>query len=95
MNAPLLPQCSSNLEVPAPVEGTVAELLVQVGDKLEVGQTIVRLDAGQTPAPAPSDVGEPVEAAPEPVAPEPAPVEVGPAPEETQKRGLFGKKKKK
>jgi len=39
----------ANLEVPAPVAGTVTELLVKVGDKLEVGQTIVRLDAGDAP----------------------------------------------
>jgi pyruvate dehydrogenase E2 component (dihydrolipoamide acetyltransferase) len=39
----------ANLEVPAPVEGTVTEVLVKVGDKLEVGQTIVRLDAVDAP----------------------------------------------
>ena len=40
----------ANLEVPAPLEGTVAEVLVKVGDQLAVGQTIVRLDAGDAPA---------------------------------------------
>ena len=39
----------ANLEVPAPVEGTVVELLVKVGDQLEVGQTIVKLDVSDTP----------------------------------------------
>jgi pyruvate dehydrogenase E2 component (dihydrolipoamide acetyltransferase) len=40
----------ANLEVPAPLEGTVAEVLVKVGDQLAVGQTIVRLDVGNAPA---------------------------------------------
>jgi pyruvate dehydrogenase E2 component (dihydrolipoamide acetyltransferase) len=39
----------ANLEVPAPLEGTVTEVLVKVGDQLAVGQAIVRLDAGEAP----------------------------------------------
>ena len=35
----------ANLEVPAPSAGTVTELLVEVGDKIRVGQVIVKLDA--------------------------------------------------
>ena len=45
----------ANLEVPAPVEGTVTEVLVKVGDNLEVGQTIVRLDVGDAPVAVSTD----------------------------------------
>jgi pyruvate dehydrogenase E2 component (dihydrolipoamide acetyltransferase) len=49
----------ANLEVPAPAEGTVVELLVKVGDRLEVGQVIVKLDTEATEAvPAEADVEE-------------------------------------
>ena len=45
----------ANLEVPAPTEGTVTELLVKVGDQLAVGQTIVKLDSGDAPEAAPAN----------------------------------------
>jgi len=52
----------ANLEVPAPLEGTVTEVLVKVGDQLAVGQTIVRLDAGEAPV---AETAETTTSAPE------------------------------
>src|SRR3954451_7505044 len=51
-------------EVPAPVSGTVAEILAQAGDTVNVGQVIARLAAGDgaqptAPAPAPEPTAAP------------------------------------
>src|SRR6188472_2908621 len=51
-------------EVPAPVSGTVAEILAQAGDTVNVGQVIARVAAGDgakpaTPAPAPEPTAAP------------------------------------
>jgi pyruvate dehydrogenase E2 component (dihydrolipoamide acetyltransferase) len=65
----------ANLEVPASADGTVAELLVKVGDRLAVGQVIVKLDTEASSA-AQAEPEDGDEAAPEPedgdeAAPEP------------------------
>ncbi len=45
-----------DVELPAPVSGTIAELLAQEGDTVTVGQVIARIAAGeQAGAPAPHD----------------------------------------
>src|SRR4051794_900026 len=51
-------------EVPAPVSGTVAEILAQAGDTVNVGQVIARVAAGDgaqptAPAPAPKPTAAP------------------------------------
>src|SRR5207248_5015806 len=42
-----------DMELPAPASGTIAEILVQEGDTVTVGQVIARMTAGPT-APAPA-----------------------------------------
>ncbi len=68
-------------EVPSPVAGTLAKVLYNVGDTVEVGVVIAQISGGAgasvaaaTPAPAP------VAAAPAPVAAAPAPAPVAAAP---------------
>ena len=59
-------------EIPSPVEGVVAEILVQEGETVEVGTVIARIaPAGAEIVEAPAEPA-PAEAAPEPI-PEPAP----------------------
>ncbi|HEY6524589.1 MAG TPA: biotin/lipoyl-containing protein, partial [Solirubrobacteraceae bacterium] len=64
-------------EVPAPVSGVVAEILVDVDQTVDVGTVMARIavEGGATEAPA----SEPAPTAPESVAPEPAAPESGPA----------------
>ena len=66
-------------EVPAPVSGTVTEILVEEGDTVEVGAKLAVIgDAADAPAPeegepAPAESPAPEGAAPAPEAPQPAP----------------------
>ncbi len=67
----------SLVELPSPVAGTVAELLVEEGTTVEVGSPIIRIDvessAAPVPAPAPAaSAVAPVAAAPPPPAAAPA-----------------------
>jgi 2-oxoglutarate dehydrogenase E2 component (dihydrolipoamide succinyltransferase) len=50
-------------EVPAPVDGTVVEILAAVGETIEVGAPILRLDPAGTPSDAPAAAAAPVAAA--------------------------------
>ena len=61
------------MDVPSPVEGTVAEVVAKVGDKVSMGTLIARVEsgAGETKA----------EAAPAKSAPSPAPAKAAAAPE--------------
>lgn len=63
----------ATMDIPAPLGGKVAEVLVKVGDKVSEGVAIVKLEAGEaagsTPAkpedrPPPAAVGAPIAAAP-------------------------------
>jgi 2-oxoglutarate dehydrogenase E2 component (dihydrolipoamide succinyltransferase) len=69
-------------EVPAPVEGVVAEILVAVDETVAVGTVLARIAAGSgsaassAPVPAPAD---PAPAAPAGSAPAPAPADPAPA----------------
>jgi pyruvate dehydrogenase E2 component (dihydrolipoamide acetyltransferase) len=66
----------STVEVPAPLPGRIAKVLVKKGDKVKTGQLLFLLEgkAGGTPAPPPAEKAAPP--SPSPVAPpaEPAPV---------------------
>ncbi len=63
-------------EVPAPLAGTIAEVLVEVGETVLVGAPIVRVDPSGTPSAAPAP-GAPAPAAAGPAAaPAPASVEL-------------------
>jgi pyruvate dehydrogenase E2 component (dihydrolipoamide acetyltransferase) len=64
----------ATMDVPSPVEGTVAEVVAKVGDKVSMGTLIARIEsgAGETKAEAP-----PVKSAPSP-----APTKAAAAPEE-------------
>lgn len=65
----------ASMEVPSPVAGTVAEILLKVGDKVSQGKAILVLEtAAADPAPAPAAA---VAAAP---VPEPQPAAPAPAP---------------
>jgi pyruvate dehydrogenase E2 component (dihydrolipoamide acetyltransferase) len=44
----------ATMEVPAPSEGKVVQVLVKIGDKVSEGSLIVRLEAGEQPVSAPS-----------------------------------------
>ena len=72
-------------EIPAPVAGTLAEVVANEGDTVEVGNVIARIetDAAQAPAAGKKEEKEKV-AAPEPVeaAPQPAPAPPAPAVQE-------------
>lgn len=57
----------ASMEVPAPYAGSIAEVLVALGDRVNTGDPIVRMDA------AASVDAAPVDAAPPPPSPPPAP----------------------
>jgi len=61
----------ASMEIPSSTAGTVKELKVKLGDKLNIGDLIAVLEGagGASPAPAPSSTS----AAPQPSAPAPAP----------------------
>lgn len=59
----------ATIEVPSPVSGTVAEVLVRDGDKAEIGRVVLKIVAG-----SPATASAPV--APEPAAPKTASPEV-------------------
>ncbi|MFN7175251.1 MAG: biotin/lipoyl-containing protein, partial [Thermaurantiacus tibetensis] len=64
------------VEVNAPADGVLTELLFAEGDTVEVGAIIARMEAGARaePAKAPVEPAKPTKAPePDPVAPEPAP----------------------
>ncbi|MGY2049011.1 2-oxo acid dehydrogenase subunit E2 [Methylobacterium sp. JK268] len=66
----------ATMEVPSPVAGVVAELLVAIGTKVSAGTPILIVDtSGEAPAPvaAQPDPAAPAAAAPEPAAPQPPP----------------------
>lgn len=56
-------------ELPSPEDGVVAEVLVKAGDRISVGQVLLRLEAGERPG---EGVGQ-AETAPPPEAPAPLP----------------------
>ncbi|GAB5521408.1 MAG: 2-oxoglutarate dehydrogenase, E2 component, dihydrolipoamide succinyltransferase [Rhodothermales bacterium] len=62
-------------EVPSPVEGVLAEILVEEGETVEVGTVIARIgsEAGAIAAPAPVAAPSPLASAPTPSAPAPTP----------------------
>lgn len=68
-------------EIPAPVAGTLAEILTNEGDTVEVGNVIARIETDAAQAPAAGKKEEKVEAAQAPVeaAPETAPTPPSPA----------------
>jgi pyruvate dehydrogenase E2 component (dihydrolipoamide acetyltransferase) len=80
----------ASMEIPSSHAGTVAELLVQVGDKVSKGKPIVRLgdvsggaeaaDASGAPAPAPSPSPAPAAGAPSAPTPSTAAATSAPAP---------------
>ncbi|OOH86500.1 pyruvate dehydrogenase complex dihydrolipoyllysine-residue acetyltransferase [Pasteurellaceae bacterium 15-036681] len=66
----------ASMEVPAPVAGTVKEILINVGDKVSTGSLIMRFEvAGAAPAAAPAPVAQ--AAAPAPTAAPAAPAAAG------------------
>ncbi|MDH2996984.1 pyruvate dehydrogenase complex dihydrolipoyllysine-residue acetyltransferase [Pasteurellaceae bacterium LFhippo2] len=66
----------ASMEVPAPVAGTVKEILINVGDKVSTGSLIMRFEvAGAAPAAAPAPVAQ--AAAPAPTAAPAAPATAG------------------
>ena len=68
-------------EVPSPVAGVLAEVVVTLGDAVPVGAVVVRINTdASTPAFTPAPAPAPVAPAPAPVAPAPAPVAPVPAP---------------
>ncbi len=66
----------ATMDVPAPKAGTIAEVLVKVGDKLSMGTLIARMEEGGAGAAAP--------AAPKAAAATPAPAAATPAPAAAQ-----------
>jgi 2-oxoglutarate dehydrogenase E2 component (dihydrolipoamide succinyltransferase) len=52
----------ASMEVPAPEDGVVSELLAEEGDEIDVGAVIVRMTPGEAPAAAPAEA--PADAAP-------------------------------
>ena len=77
------------VEVPSPVDGTMGEQLVKVGDTVTIGAVIARIEAGagapaKAAAPAPAVVAEPAKPAPpaeaKPAAAAPPPQTTPPAP---------------
>ncbi|MSR30446.1 MAG: biotin/lipoyl-binding protein [Gemmataceae bacterium] len=82
------------LEVPSPIPGKVAQILVKTGDQVKIGQVIFVLESvgataviapGQPSAPAPSGAKEPAPAPVAPVAPSPSPANT--VKEETKAKG--------
>lgn len=70
-------------EVPAPVGGTIAEILANVDDVVEVGKVIARIATGGSVVVSAAAVSAPAPAAPAPTpvsVPTPAPVAPAPAP---------------
>jgi len=72
------------MEVPAPQDGEVLELLIKVGDKVKTGSNVIRISgaaaaANPSPAPAKSDAAASASSESEAVAPAPAP-SAAPAP---------------
>ncbi len=63
----------ATMDVPSPVEGTVAEVVAKVGDKVSMGTLIARIESGEGETKA--------EAAPAKTAPSPAPAKAAAAPE--------------
>ena len=63
----------ATMDVPSPVEGTVAEVVAKVGDKVSMGTLIARIESGEGETKA--------EAAPAKSAPSPAPAKAAAAPE--------------
>ncbi|MFN2582632.1 MAG: dihydrolipoamide acetyltransferase family protein [Candidatus Dormibacteria bacterium] len=82
-----------NAEIPAPADGTMAEIIAPEGTTVAVGQPICAIETGaasdaapsQTPAaPSSQPAPTPPQVAPQPAAPEtPAPITGAPAPPET------------
>jgi 2-oxoglutarate dehydrogenase E2 component (dihydrolipoamide succinyltransferase) len=68
-------------EVPAPVSGVVAEILVDVDQTVDVGTVMARIavEGGAEPQPPAAEPDAPPEPAAKPAAPAPTPVEPGPA----------------
>ncbi len=67
-------------ELPAPEGGVVAEVLVKAGDRISVGQVLLRLEAGEGPGQGKA----PAETAPPPEAPAPLPRAAADAPPPVQ-----------
>ncbi len=55
-------------EVPAPASGTIAKILVQPDETVQIGQVLAEMTAGEVPGAATADQGPPVEAATAPQA---------------------------
>src|SRR6202012_5709991 len=69
----------ASMEIPSSTAGVVKELRVKVGDKVNMGDVILTVDAEGAAAPAPAPAA--VSPAPAPAqAPAPAPAHAGPAP---------------
>jgi pyruvate dehydrogenase E2 component (dihydrolipoamide acetyltransferase) len=68
------------MEVPAPVAGTLLEILVDLGDEVTVGQLIARIEVAEAEASAPASTPAPPAPVAAPVAPPPAPVAAPVAP---------------
>ena len=66
----------ASLEIPAPADGTITELLVSKGDEIKVGQVVLRLDATVVGAAPADDAAGAGDTAAQPVA-----VELGVAPQ--------------
>ena len=62
----------ASMEIPSPAGGVVAEVIVKVGDKVSEGSPLLRLQANEAPAAAPTAVSAAAPPAPTP-APKPAP----------------------
>jgi multifunctional 2-oxoglutarate metabolism enzyme len=60
-----------DMELPAPASGTIAEILAQDGETVNVGQVIARMTAGAGNGPAPSTAPSAAPAAPAPPSPIP------------------------
>ena len=59
----------ASMEVPAPIAGTVKEILINVGDKVSTGSLVMRFEvAGAAPAPAPAESASVEATAPAPQA---------------------------
>lgn len=67
------------VEVPAPVAGVLTEQLAQVGETVEVGALIARIEAGATASAAAPPAADP-RPEPAPAAPAPAPAPAAPEP---------------
>ncbi|QGM80575.1 pyruvate dehydrogenase complex dihydrolipoyllysine-residue acetyltransferase [Otariodibacter oris] len=60
----------ASMEVPAPIAGTVKEILIKVGDKVSTGSLIMKFEvASAAPAPVPAQAQQAAPAAPQAAAP--------------------------